>query len=154
MNKRYLGAYLVGKQSDWQSFATEMGFTVQSLIDRARRSNAQVAGEYLWLVEVWDLTFSDLLWAWKNNLYPLIQYQAAQLGAPFTEIRGRNGGKILNTQGVIITEMRREAIVWCRALAPDMAHTLTQAQALTYINTNNIDDKLKALFDAFEYTGV
>jgi hypothetical protein len=148
--KSYYGDYIIGTQTAWQVFATKTGFNLQSLMDVARRSTYQVNGNYLWLVEVWDLNFSQLLWCWKNNLYPLKQYQARQLGMKFKDIEDKRGERILTDALAIVEGKEQEAIEWCRVFAPDMSFTLTQAQELQYIATNNIKQKLQALFDAFE----
>lgn len=149
---KYYGNYLVGKQSDWVSFANEMGFDINNLISKARRSTYQVPviNEYLWLVEVWDLSFSDEYWCWKSGLYPLRQFQAQQLGTPFLNIRDKNNERILDDNGSIVSGKEKGAIEWCRTIIPNMEYNLTQTQALQYIVTNNIQNKLKFLFDAFE----
>jgi hypothetical protein len=130
--------------------ATELGVDVQTLLPRARRSVEKVNGEYLWLVEMWDLTFAEEYWAWKAGLYPLKQFQAAQLGSPFLQVRDRKGERILTNAGAIVSGKERAAIQWCRTLDPDMPLTLTIQQALQYIQTNQTNLKIKALFDAFE----
>jgi len=148
--KKYYGDYIVGTQAAWIAFATKTGFNVTSLMNVARRSVTQVSGNWLWLVEVWDLNFSQLLWCWKNNLYPLKQYQARQLGTKFMYIADKDGNRILNDDLTVVTGMADEAIEWCRVFAPEMAWNLTQAQELAYIQKNNIKAKLQAMFDAFE----
>lgn len=151
-DKRYYGDYIVGTQTAWQAFATKTGINLQNYMDVARRSTieAQPANVYLYLVEVWDLNFSQLLWAWKNNLYPLKQYQARQLGMKFKDIQDKNGERILTDALAIVAGKEQEAIEWGRVFAPDMSFTLTQAQELQYINNNGIKDKLQAMFNAFE----
>lgn len=151
---RYYGDYIVGTQTAWTNFAAKMGFSLQSRMDVARKSATEVqpAGVYLWLVEEWDKNFSQLYWAWKNNLYPLKQYQARQLGMKFKDIEDKNGERILTDALTIVPGKEQEAIEWCRLFAPDMPITYTQAQELTYIQNNGIKTKLQQMFDAFEIT--
>ena len=148
---KYYGSYIVGMQSHWIAMAAKLGVAVATLMPHARRSVTQVAGEWLWLIELWDLPFYMEYWGWKNGLYPLKQYQAAQLGIAFLQIRDSKGERILTDTGAIATGKQDAAIVWARTLAPAMPIELTRAQELTYIQTNNITNKIKALFDAFEY---
>ena len=68
----------------------------------------------------------------------------------FKDIEDKTGARILTNALAMVAGKEKEAIEWCRVFAPDMSFTLTQAQELTYINNNNIKQKLQAMFDAFE----
>lgn len=131
--KKYYGNYLVGLQSHWVAFAAMMGIDVQTLMPHARRSINQVAGEYIWLLELWDLTFAEEKWAYDNGIYPLRQFQASQLGIPFNQVRGKDGQRILTDQGALIPGREKQAILWGRTLHPAMPWGQTNAQLLQYM---------------------
>lgn len=146
------GDYLIGKQSDWLTFAAKTGFTVKNLMDKAKRSINKVGGEWLWMVELWDLTFSEMLWAWGNRMILLKEYQALQLGRDVKLIEDANGERLLDNSYNIVSGKEDEIITWCRIFEPTMPFGLSQSEELTYITDNNVKNKIKILFDAFKIT--
>ena len=149
---KYYGDYLVGKQSDWQAFATEFGLVIADLMAVARQSTLKVqpADEWLWLVELWDTDFHQIVRAWKHGILPMKQWQASQMGSPIANIKGKDGLPII-AGGNIIADREAALLQWAYLLEPTMPDDLTPAQIITFITANNTKEKLIALFDAFEY---
>lgn len=147
---QYYGDYIVGTATNWQTFAGEFDLDTQSLIPIARKSVTQTAqGDWLYLVELWDTDFHEVLRAWKCGLLPLKQWQASQLGQPFIQIRAKDGSRLFDDNGTLVGTGKK-ALPWVFTLAPAMPDDLTENQIKQYIQANGLKDKLKALFDAYE----
>lgn len=151
IRRRLYGEYMVGKAADWQTFATEFGLDVQTIMPLARKSITQTSqGDWLYLVELWDTDFHEVLRAWKTGLLPLKQWQASQLGQPFVQLRDKAGNRLMDDSETLVGT-GKNLLPWIFAMTPQMPDDLTEQQIKTYVVQNNLKDKLKALFDAFEY---